>query len=209
MTSPWRITPPRWRRPALRAAAAPRRPLGRLGIAASSRSRSAATSFSRAMTLPVPAGISRPTITFSLSPAGLDPAGHRRLGQDARRLLERGRRDERVGLQARLGDALQYRVGDRRPQPVPFRLDVLLIEFGTVDLFAGEEGGLAGFLDLHLLQHLAHDHFDVLVVDAHALQPIDLLDLVDQVAGELLDPQDAQDVVRHPAPSSSRSPLIT
>src|SRR5438874_160807 len=62
---------------------------------------------------------------------------------------------------------------------------------------AGEEGRLAGIVDLYLLQHLAHDDFDVLVINAHALQSVDLLDLVDQVARELLDPKDAQDVVRH------------
>ena len=77
-------------------------------------------------------------------------------------------------------------------------LGVLQLEFDAVDLLAGEEGRLARVLDLHLLQHLAHDHFDVLVVDAYALEPIDLLDLVDQVARELLDPENAQDVVRHP-----------
>ena len=37
----------------------------------------------------------------------------------------------------------------------------------------------------------------MLVINAHALQSVDLLDLVDQVARELLDPKDAQDVVRH------------
>jgi hypothetical protein len=47
-----------------------------------------------------------------------------------------------------------------------------------------------------LLQHLANDDLDVLVVDRHALQPVDVLDLVDQVGGELLDALDRQDVVR-------------
>jgi hypothetical protein len=50
--------------------------------------------------------------------------------------------------------------------------------------------------DLDLLQHLANDHLDVLVVDLHALQPVDLLDLVDEIGGELLDALDRQDVVR-------------
>ena len=52
------------------------------------------------------------------------------------------------------------------------------------------------FVDLDLLQHLADDHLDVLVVDADALQPIDLLDLVDQIARKLLDALDRQDIVR-------------
>ena len=44
----------------------------------------------------------------------VDLAGDRRLGQDPGGLLERGRRDERLGLQARLGDALQHRLALRR-----------------------------------------------------------------------------------------------
>ena len=36
----------------------------------------------------------------------------------------------------------------------------------------------------------------MLVVDRHALQPVDVLDLVDQVVRELLDALDRQDVVR-------------
>src|SRR5712671_1567912 len=127
----------------------------------------------------------------------VDPAGDRRLCEDAGRLLERGLRDEGVGLQARLGDALQDRACRRRPQSFRFDLGVLAVELGAVDLLAGEEGRLAGIVDLYLLQHLAHDDFDVLVINAHALQSVDLLDLVDQVARELLDPKDAQDVVRY------------
>ena len=38
----------------------------------------------------------------------------------------------------------------------------------------------------HPAQHLADDHLDVLVVDLHALEPVDLLDLVDQVLGQRL-----------------------
>src|SRR6185295_4987403 len=39
----------------------------------------------------------------------IDLALDRRLGEDAGGLLERGRRDEAAGLQARLGDAEQHR----------------------------------------------------------------------------------------------------
>ena len=53
-----------------------------------------------------------------------------------------------------------------------------------------------GVGDLDLLQHLADDHLDVLVVDRHALQPVDVLDLVDEVGGQRLDALDRQDVVR-------------
>ena len=45
-------------------------------------------------------------------------------------------------------------------------------------------------------EHLADDDLDVLVVDAHALEAVDLLDLVDQVLRQRLLAQHLQDVVR-------------
>ena len=45
-------------------------------------------------------------------------------------------------------------------------------------------------------QHLAADDLDVLVVDGNRLRAVDLLDLVDQVALQLLDAEDREDVVR-------------
>ena len=80
--------------------------------------------------------------------------------------------------------------------PAFSKASVLLVELDLVDLLALQEVGLARILDLHLLQHLPDDHLDVLVVDGHALQTVDVLDLVDQVVGELLDALDGQDVVR-------------
>src|SRR5947209_6467339 len=71
-----------------------------------------------------------------------------------------------------------------------------LIELDLVDLFALDQLGLTGVIDLHLLQHLADDHFDVLVVDRDALQPIHVLDLVDEIGGQLLHTLDCQDVMR-------------
>ena len=62
--------------------------------------------------------------------------------------------------------------------------------------------------DFDLLQHLADDHFDVLVVDLHALQSIDFLNLVDEIGGERLDTLDAQDVVRHRVAVDERIALL-
>ena len=57
-------------------------------------------------------------------------------------------------------------------------------------------GRVADVDDLHLLHHLADDDADVLVVDPHALEPVDLLDLVQKVAVQLRLPEDLQDVMR-------------
>ena len=58
---------------------------------------------------------------------------------------------------------------------------ILLAEPELVDDFFGQEFGVADFLDLHPAHHLADDDFQVLVVDGHALQPVDFLDLVHHV----------------------------
>ena len=73
---------------------------------------------------------------------------------------------------------------------------VLLQHLGALDLLAHDEAGVARIDDRDAAQHLAHDHLDVLVVDLHALQPVDVLHLVDDVARERLHPLEAQDVVR-------------
>src|SRR4029078_4362237 len=56
--------------------------------------------------------------------------------------------------------------------------------------------GVADILDLHPPHHLPDDDLDVLVVDVDALQPVDILDLVDQVGVQRLLAEDRQDVVR-------------
>jgi hypothetical protein len=76
------------------------------------------------------------------------------------------------------------------------RLVVLVQHLRTLDLFAGDERRVTRIDDLDAAQHLANDHLDVLVVDLHALQTVDVLDLVDDVARQRLDAQQAQDVVR-------------
>ena len=73
---------------------------------------------------------------------------------------------------------------------------VLLLEDVLLDLLVDEEVGVAHVLDAHAAQHLPNDDLDVLVVDLHALEAVDLLDLVDQVLRELLLAEHPQDVVR-------------
>ena len=59
------------------------------------------------------------------------------------------------------------------------------LQLRPVDELARQVLGLARVVDPHLLQHLAHDQLDVLVVDLHALALVDLLHLGDEVAGGL------------------------
>ena len=73
---------------------------------------------------------------------------------------------------------------------------VLALEHVLLDLLVDQEVGVAHLLDAHAAQHLANDGLDVLVVDADALQAVDLLDFVHEPGRQLLLALDAQDVVR-------------
>jgi hypothetical protein len=53
-----------------------------------------------------------------------------------------------------------------------------------------------GVAMIDLAQHLADDHLDVLVVDLHTLEAVDLLDLVDDVLRQIRNTLETQDVVR-------------
>ncbi len=73
---------------------------------------------------------------------------------------------------------------------------VLALEHVLLDLLVDQEVGVTHLLDAHAAQHLAHDDLDVLVVDADALQAVNLLDFVHEPSRELLLALHAQDVVR-------------
>ena len=73
---------------------------------------------------------------------------------------------------------------------------VLALEDVLLDLLVDEEVGVADVLDAHAAQHLTNDDLDVLVVDADALQAVNLLDFVHEPSRELLLALHAKDVVR-------------
>ena len=80
--------------------------------------------------------------------------------------------------------------------PSSGRLLVGVFQFRGIDMLARDQGGFAAIGDFQLLHHLAADHFDMLVVDLHALQAIDVLDFLDEIGRQFFHALDAQDVVR-------------
>src|SRR3546814_13169999 len=88
----------------------------------------------------------------------VDLAVDGRVGEDTGRLLEGGGGNERLRLQARLGDALQDGLALGGLEVFGRRLVVDLVELLAVDLLAGQQDGLARIDDLHLLQHLTNEH---------------------------------------------------
>ena len=101
-------------------------------------------------------------------------------------------------MQRSLGNAEQNRAGFGWLHPFLCRgLFVHRVELDPVNLFADQEHGVARIGDFDLLQHLADNHFDVLVVDFHALQAVDVLHFVNQILRQRRDAQHVQNVVRH------------
>ena len=91
-----------------------------------------------------------------------------------------------------------------------FDARVLPLEHDPVDELAGQELGVARVLDAHLLQHLADDQLDVLVVDLDALRLVDLLHLADEVQlGRASSPCSASSSAGLREPSLSGSPGST
>src|SRR5690606_17785848 len=108
-------------------------------------------------------------------------AGQRGFGEHVGRVLERGCGQPALGGEGGLGDAEEQRF------PGGGRL--ALLHEALVDLFdvealhglAVDVVAVAAVQDLDVLEHLLVDDLDVLVVHAHALTAVDLLDLVDEV----------------------------
>src|SRR5229473_6004793 len=123
-------------------------------------------------------------------------AADRRVGQHARGLLERRRRNERLRRQARLGDPQEQGLVGRGLAAFLHDAVLRVGEGLLVHVLPLQELGGAGLDDLHLLQHLAHDHADMLVVDLHTLQPVHLLHFVQEVLLHRPRALDPQDVVR-------------
>ncbi len=139
----------------------------------------------------------RPTMTFSLRlPQVVDSAGDGGFGEDARGLLEGGGGDEGLRRERGFGDAEEQGHAVGGLAATVHDLFVLFHEAEAIDLLVHEEVRVAHARDADAAQHLAADDFDVLVVDGDGLRAVDLLDLVDQVALQLFDAEDCQDVVR-------------
>src|SRR5205807_4298250 len=126
----------------------------------------------------------------------IDAPRNRRFGEYARGLLERRGGDERVRRQRGFGDAEQKRRAVGGLAAAVHHLLVLFHEAEAIDLLVDQEVGVADARHADAAQHLTANDFDVLVVDGNTLRTVDLLDLVHQVALQLLDAEDRQYIMR-------------
>ena len=104
------------------------------------------------------------------------------LGEHPGRLLEGRRGEEARGVERGLGHAEEHGLGRGRLAALGEDAVVVLLELEAVDELGRQQIDVARLVDADLAQHLADDDLDVLVVDRDALAPVDLLDLLDEVA---------------------------
>src|SRR5580700_870026 len=109
-----------------------------------------------------------------------------RFGKDAGGLLEARGGDERVGRERGLGDTKEQRTSGCGTATLGDDAVVLFAEAELVHLLLEQERRVANVFDFDPAHHLPGNGFDVLVVDVHALQAVDLLNGVYEVSlGEL------------------------
>ena len=83
----------------------------------------------------------------------------------------------------------------RRALPLGDKLLVNFLEDRLFHMLAQKELGVPGIGDPDPLEHLSHNDLDMLVIDLDALEPIDLLDFIDQVLGNFFFAKDRQNIM--------------
>ena len=135
-------------------------------------------------------------------------AHDRRLGQNTGRFLEGRCADEAVCGQGRLRDTEQQ-IGECCSGLALGAQGVIGIEhFGTFNLFAVDVIGVAGVFDHYPSQHLANNHFNVLVVDLHTLEAVNVLHLINNVTGQLFRAEQSQNILRIGGAVHDAFPLV-
>ncbi len=123
-------------------------------------------------------------------------AGYGSFGQNARRFLERCSGDEGLGRQGSLGDTQQIAREGCRDFTFSFQLTVGNLDARHFSLLAFQELGATSANDGAFTQHLTNDNFDVLIVNLNALQTVNFLHFVGDVAGNRMHATQTQNVVR-------------
>src|SRR5262249_21634757 len=132
----------------------------------------------------------------------IDPGARGGLGEHTCGILERGSAEEALGFERGFGNTQQnwLRFGGFATHLLDALIFFLELEF--VDLLTTKEGGIAGFSDAHLAEHLTDNDLDVFVVNGHTLKAVDFLHLVDEMFLQFLWTADVEDLVRVNRPFS-------
>jgi hypothetical protein len=80
----------------------------------------------------------------------------------------------------------------------PFRIKTITLfqQRGVLGLLTLDKRRVASGFDFHLAQHLTNDDLNVLVIDLHTLQAVNLLNLIDNVFGQCRNAFESENVMR-------------
>ena len=112
-------------------------------------------------TRPVPAGIKRPTTTFSFKPRKSSSLPVTAASVNTRGFLERCSRNERVSRKRRFSNTHQLTFKLRR-ELVCARTACFLHHADVIHLLAFDEACITAISDINFTQHLTYNHFNVL-----------------------------------------------
>ena len=118
------------------------------------------------------------------------------LCQNLCRLLEGCSRQEGVCSEGSLCDTEHDLLSCGRRKPFFLKLLVDILKLKHIYHCSRKEIGISLFLHAHLLQHLAHDDFDMLVIDINTLETVYALYLAEHVVLYCTESFDLQDIVR-------------
>ncbi len=113
-------------------------------------------------------------------------AVHSSVCENACCFLEGRSREERTCLERSFGNPKQNRLTRSFDLAFFTQAIIHLVKLDPVNLLTSKVRRITRVIDLYLLQHLANNHFDVLVIDAHTLQTVDILNFVDEVGSKFL-----------------------
>ena len=85
------------------------------------------------------------------------------------------------------------------PQTFGFKSCIDTGKLFTINLLTIQEGAISSVFNLDLLQHLANDHFNMLVIDFHTLQPVHILNFLNEIFSKRFYSKNAENVMWHGA----------
>src|SRR3989338_913359 len=115
--------------------------------------------------------------------------------KNTRCFLERCSRDKRLCLKRCFGNTLKHRKSCCRPSSCSNHFMVMSIKLSTINLLTFNQGCIPNILHFNFLKHLANNHFDVLIVNSHTLEAINLLNFTNKISSQGFYTQNTQDIM--------------
>src|SRR5574343_821186 len=123
-------------------------------------------------------------------------AHDRSLGKYASCLFERSSINKGIRRQRSLRNPAQHMLESRRKLTLRINTIIFSQQLGTLNLFGLDELAITRFDDRDATQHLTNDHLNVFIVNLNALETVDVLYFIGDIARQRLHALQAKNIVR-------------